>query len=88
MRIATVSVRTGFAMTGFLQGVQWDGGTHGSRPTRHFFVGADDRPCPPGSARSLWCVGAGGACSYGVDRVPVGDNDETSAAVMRLGSSI
>ena len=101
------------------------------------------RPCPPGSARSLWCVGeglcpsrgrprgsplrtgtrsavkrgvedaapyggnkkcgmaggaelrpyawpvgAGGACSYGVDRVPVGGNDETSAAVMRLGSSI
>ena len=101
------------------------------------------RPCPPGSARSLWCVGeglcpsrgrprgsplrtgtrsavkrgvedaapyggeqevryggrrrtpplsmaagCGGACSYGVDRVPVGDNDETSAAVMRLGSSI
>ena len=30
----------------------------------------------------------GGACSYGVDRVPVGGNDETSAAVMRLGSSI
>ena len=32
--------------------------------------------------------GCGGACSYGVDRVPVGGNDETSAAVMRLGSSI
>ena len=30
----------------------------------------------------------GGACSYGVDRVPVGGNDEASAAVMRLGSSI
>ena len=35
-----------------------------------------------------WPVGAGGACSYGVARVPVGGNDETSAAVMRLGSSI
>ena len=33
-------------------------------------------------------AGCGGACSYGVDRVPVGGNDETSAAVMRLGSSI
>ena len=32
--------------------------------------------------------GCGGACSYGVDRVPVGGNDETSAAVMRLSSSI
>ncbi len=35
-----------------------------------------------------WPVGAGGACSYGADRVPVGGNDETPAAVMRLGSSI
>ena len=35
VRIATASVRTGFAMTGALQGVQWlvGGGTHGSHPT-------------------------------------------------------
>ena len=46
MRIATASVRTGFAMTGFA----WSavcGGTHGSRPTE-WFVEADDpvRPVP------------------------------------------
>ena len=162
-------------MTGFLQGVRWDSGTHGSRPTIVFFVGQGPRALPwvrrlsagglraarptevqyevrrggallptvvPTDSRPLsWppigalprnrlassatggasaisppagdregrpygreqevryggrgrtpplrmAGGCGGACSYGVDRVPVGGNDETSAAVMRLGSSI
>ena len=40
VRIATASVRTGFAMTGGLQGVRWlvGGGTHGSRPTEAYLV--------------------------------------------------
>ena len=45
-RIATTSVRAGLAMTGFLQGVRWDGGTHGSRPTIVFFVGQGPRALP------------------------------------------
>ena len=45
-RIATASVRTGFAMTGFLQEVRWDGGTHGSRPTIVLFVGQGPRALP------------------------------------------
>ena len=45
MRIATAGVRTGFAMTVFLQGVsaRLGGGTHGSRPTAEHFVGQG--PC-------------------------------------------
>ena len=46
LRIATTSVRAGLAMTGFLQGVRWDGGTHGSRPTIVFFVGQGPRALP------------------------------------------
>ena len=45
-RIATTSVRAGLAMTGFLQGVRWNGGTHGSRPTIVFFVGQGPRALP------------------------------------------
>ena len=45
-RIATASVRAGFAMTGFLRGEQWDSGTHGSRPTIVFFVGQGPRALP------------------------------------------
>ena len=43
-RIATASVRTGFAMTGFLQGVRWlvGDGAYGCHPTR-IYVGQG--PC-------------------------------------------
>ena len=45
-RIATASVRAGLAMTGFLQGVRWDSGTHGPRPTIVLFVGQGPRALP------------------------------------------
>ena len=61
-------------------------GRRGRRPLR------GNKKCGMAGGAELrpyaWPLGAGGACSYGVDRVPVGGNDETSAAVMRLGSSI
>ena len=53
----------------------------GEQEVRRLSGGAEPRPL-------RMAGGCGGACSYGVDRVPVGGNDETSAAVMRLGSSI
>ena len=45
LRIATASVRTGFAMTGFLQGVRWlvGGGAYGCHPTDSLVVGTAGR---------------------------------------------
>ena len=67
-RIATTRLRTGFAMTGFLQGVRCKSGgrVRAPRPTERF-VGADDSVRPPPITQRL--VGQGPCALPGAEKI-------------------